>query len=152
VFEAHDGPADGVGAFLTLAVNGLEALRAIDLDPARLPGFPTPRFAVYLGGGRKLAELANGPTLPDGTVSITLKRADLYATLRNEALRRGVTVVHGKRLQEVSAGVTAHFADGTSATGDLLIGADGLKSRARTLIDPRAPRARFVGLLNCGGY
>jgi len=152
IFEAHERSADHVGAFLTVAVNGLQALRAIDLDPRRLPGIATPRFAIYLGDGRKIAELANGPTLPDGTVSLTLKRADLYAALRDEAVRRGVPIHYGKRLESVSGGVTARFADGSSAEGDLLVGADGLKSRVRTLIDPRAPSARFVGLLNCGGY
>jgi 2-polyprenyl-6-methoxyphenol hydroxylase-like FAD-dependent oxidoreductase len=34
----------------------------------------------------------------------------------------------------------------------VLVGADGLHSRVRSLIDPKAPRARYVGLLNAGGY
>jgi 2-polyprenyl-6-methoxyphenol hydroxylase-like FAD-dependent oxidoreductase len=38
------------------------------------------------------------------------------------------------------------------AEGDLLIGADGLRSRTRTIIDPRAPDPRHVGLLNAGGF
>jgi FAD-dependent urate hydroxylase len=152
VFEAHPRGADGVGAFLTVAVNGLEALRAIGIDPAALPGFPTPRFAMYLGDGRKLAELDNGPVLPDGTVSLTIKRSDLYAALRDEALRRGVRIEYGRRLVDVSGDVVARFEDGSSEHGDLLVGADGLKSRVRRLIDPNAPAAEFVGLLNCGGY
>ena len=44
------------------------------------------------------------------------------------------------------------FTDGSTAEGDLLIGADGLRSRTRTVIDPQAPRARHIGLLNTGGY
>jgi 2-polyprenyl-6-methoxyphenol hydroxylase-like FAD-dependent oxidoreductase len=154
VFEAHQRGADGVGAFLTLAVNGLTALRAIGIDPECLAGIATPRFAMYLGNGRKIGELANGPELADGTVSLTLKRADLYGALRDESLRRGVPIVYGKRLAGVTGGdgVVAGFTDGSSARGDLLIGADGLKSKVRTLIDPDAPDARFVGLLNCGGY
>lgn len=46
----------------------------------------------------------------------------------------------------------ARFADGSWVSGDLLIGADGLRSRVRKVIDPRAPDARCVGLLNAGGY
>ncbi len=154
VFEAHDRSADGVGAFLTVAVNGLRALEAIGIDPKTLPGFATPRFAMYLGNGRKIGEIDNGPQLADGTVSITLRRADLYAALRDEAIRRGVPIIYGKRLADVTTGraVEARFSDGTSAQGDLLVGADGLKSRVRTLIDPAAPQARFVGILNLGGY
>lgn len=33
------------------------------------------------------------------------------------------------RYEETSTGVTAFFEDGTSATGDMLVGADGLHSR-----------------------
>lgn len=48
--------------------------------------------------------------------------------------------------------VEAHFADGSEALVDAIIGADGLGSRVRTLIDPGAPRARYTGLLNTGGF
>ncbi|MBL8954156.1 MAG: FAD-dependent monooxygenase [Myxococcaceae bacterium] len=152
VFEAHPRAADGVGAFLTVAVNGLQALRTLGIEPSSLPGFATPRFAMHLGDGRPIAELANGPVLPDGTVSLTLERAGLYAALRDEAVRRGVRFAYGKRLDRVEGEVTAWFTDGTCEPGDLLIGADGLKSTVRSLIDPRAPKAEFIGLLNCGGY
>ncbi|MGI5154290.1 FAD-dependent monooxygenase [Microbispora sp. CA-102843] len=87
--------------------------------------------------------------------SRTLRRADLYQALRDEAVRRGVRIHYGKRLTDASAtsnGVRAVFADGSEAEGDLLVGADGLRSRTRALIDPGAPRARYVGLLNTGGY
>jgi 2-polyprenyl-6-methoxyphenol hydroxylase-like FAD-dependent oxidoreductase len=157
VYEAHDRGADGVGAFLTLAVNGMDALRALDLDTTVLKeGFDTPRFAFYTGTGKKLAEFRNGPTRPDGTVSQTIKRADLYRALRDEAVRRGVQVEYHKRLVAAEAradgGVLARFADGSTAAGDLLVGADGLRSRTRQIIDPGAPPARYVPLLNTGGF
>jgi 2-polyprenyl-6-methoxyphenol hydroxylase-like FAD-dependent oxidoreductase len=46
--------------------------------------------------------------------------------------------------------VRARFADGTEATGDLLIGCDGLRSAVRAAIDPQAPPARYVPVLNLG--
>ncbi len=155
IYESFDRGADGVGAFLTLAVNGIHALSAVDIDAARLGGFETPRLALHLGDGRKLAEFPFGPALPGGGVARTISRSELYTGLRDEAVKRGVCVEYGKRLVEARAsaggGVTARFADGTKASGDLLVGADGLHSRVREIIDPGAPRASYVGLLNVGG-
>jgi 2-polyprenyl-6-methoxyphenol hydroxylase-like FAD-dependent oxidoreductase len=148
VYEEYGRGSDGVGAFLTLAVNGMEALRALGLyDLVRDLGTDTPKMDIINARGRLLASTAQP--------SRTLKRADLYQALRDEAVRRGVRIHYGKRLDDASStarGVAAHFADGGTAEGDLLIGADGLRSRTRTLIDPNAPRAQHIGLLNTGGY
>jgi FAD-dependent urate hydroxylase len=156
VFERHLDTGDDIGAFLTLQSNGMDALRAIDAHGAVAhQGFPTPTIKLYSGNGKHLGTVPNGGALPDGTVSQTLKRAVLYRALRDEAVRRGATVHYGKRLVDVTTrngSVTAAFADGTSAAGDLLIGADGVRSRVREIIDPRAPSARYVPMLNIGGY
>lgn len=156
VFEAHPRTADDVGAFLTLQTNGIDALRAIDADAAVADlGFPTPAMQFYNGNGRHLGTVPTDTRLADGTVSRTLKRSDLYGALRDEALRRGVAIHHGRRLVDAARDgdrVVASFADGATATGDLLIGCDGIRSRVRTIIDPDAPPARFVPMLNIGGY
>jgi 2-polyprenyl-6-methoxyphenol hydroxylase-like FAD-dependent oxidoreductase len=156
IFEAFAYGAEGVGAFLTLAVNGIEALGVLDVDVARVGGFETPRIALRLGSGQLLAELASGPDRPQGPVTRTLRRSELYGALRDEAHRRGIAIEYGKRLVGAdtlsTSGVLARFADGSEAQGDVLVGADGLHSRVRSLIDPQAPRARYVGLLNAGGY
>jgi len=155
VHEAYDRGADSVGAFLTLAVNGLAALNELGLsDLVRGKGFDTPTMVAEMNG-RALAEFSFGDPLPDGTHNQTITRADLYGVLRDEAVRRGVPIEYGKRLVDAKStqdGVTAMFADGTTATGDLLIGADGLRSVTRTIIDPAAPAPRYVPLLNAGGY
>ena len=157
VHEAYAGGADGAGAFLTFASNGLDALRTIDAHHLVLEkGFPTPRMEIQSGTGKHLGAVSNGGTLPDGTVSHTLKRSDLYQTLRDEAIRRGARVEHGKRLvdaeEQPEGGVVVRFEDGTEAEGDLLIGADGIHSRTRRMIDPSAPEARYIPVLNTGGY
>ena len=156
VHEAYETSADGVGAFLGLGLNGVSALRALDMDGGVLArGFETPRMVITNGRGRVLADFPNGGVLPDGTRALTISRPDLYATLAEEARRRGVRFVHGKRLvglEEAPDGVRAHFADGSSAEADLLVGADGIRSTTRRLIDPSAPRPRYVGFLNTAGY
>ena len=157
VYEAYAAGAEDAGAFLTFASNGLDALRAIDAHRLVLAeGFPTPRMEIRSGTGKHLGDVPNGGTLPDGTVSQTLKRADLYRTLRDEAVRRGVRIEYGKRLVDAEVtpdgGVVARFEDGTEAEGRFLIGADGIHSRTRRVIDPSAPPARYVPVLNIGGY
>lgn len=148
IYEAHDRGAEGVGAFLTLAINGLEALRLLDLrDLVCDLGMDTPRLELHSGRGRILAAIA----LPGRTIP----RSALYQVLRDEAVRRGAALRYGKRLADAdctATGVRASFTDGDTGQGDLLIGADGLRSRTRGIIDPGAPRARHVGLLNVGGY
>jgi 2-polyprenyl-6-methoxyphenol hydroxylase-like FAD-dependent oxidoreductase len=156
VYEAHPHGAEDVGAFLTLQINGISALRAIEAEHVvDEVGFATPMMRFTSGTGKDLGAISTGGALPDGTVGQTLQRSDLYRALRDEALRRGARIEYGRRLVEAAAsgdGVTATFADGSRASGDLLIGADGIRSRVRTVIDPAAPPARYVGLLNIGGY
>ncbi|AUS81792.1 FAD-dependent oxidoreductase [Actinoalloteichus sp. AHMU CJ021] len=156
VYEGYDRTADGVGAYLGVATNGQSALAELGLlERALAAGFDTPRMAFRTGSGRFLAELAQGGALPDGTVTRTVRRSDLYRALRDAALDEGVRVEYGRRLvglTERPDGVTARFADGSEATGDLLVGADGLRSRVRGAIDPGAPSGRYVGLLNTGGF
>jgi FAD-dependent urate hydroxylase len=154
IYEARPGHADGIGAFLTLAPNGADAMHAIGADtPALAAGFPTPAIVLRSGTGKYLG---SGPTgLADGTPSQTLKRADLYQALHEEAARRGVPIEHGKRLvdaKQTGDAVRAVFADGSQATGDLLIGCDGVGSTLRRIIDPAAPSPSYSGLINTGGY
>ncbi|HEX3782947.1 MAG TPA: FAD-dependent monooxygenase [Pseudonocardiaceae bacterium] len=155
VYEAYDKGSDGIGAYLNFGVNGMTALRTLGLgECVDSLGFQTPSMAFYTGGGRKLYQFNHG-RLADGTLSRTIKRTDLYGALRDAAIERGVRVEYGRRLVDArttDAGVTARFADDTEATGDLLIGADGIGSPIRTIIDPDAPPARYGGLLNAGGY
>lgn len=148
LYEAYDRGADGVGAFLTLAINGISALKVLELDRLVLAlGMDTPRMQMRSGSGKVLAEFHRP--------SRTVKRAELYTALRDEAVRRGVRIEYGKRLTDAELTgdrVVARFADGTSAEGLFLVGADGLRSRVREIIDPQAPKARHVGLLNTGGF
>jgi 2-polyprenyl-6-methoxyphenol hydroxylase-like FAD-dependent oxidoreductase len=61
---------------------------------------------------------------------------------------------YGKRLleyRETGNGVVARFEDGGEAEADVLIGADGIHSRVRSLMDPAAPGPRYTGLLSIGG-
>ncbi|MCW2945434.1 MAG: FAD-dependent monooxygenase [Actinoallomurus sp.] len=156
VYEAHPTGADGTGVFLTLGSNGVDALRVLGADePALAAGFPTPGITLRSGTGKHLGESSTGQSLPDGTTSQTIKRADLYQVLHEQASSRGVRIEHGKRLvaaEETGDGVRAVFADGSEVVGDVLIGCDGVHSTVRRIIDPAAPAPAYAGLITNGGY
>ncbi len=154
VFEAYPAGGEDAGAFLTIMHNGMDALRAIGADGPVVEA----SFAAY---GVEII-------VPDGTTvgrrefdtdtlagPRTLTRAALYRVLQEEAARRGVRLDRGRRLVSAEpgpAGIIAHFADGTTETGDVLIGADGLRSVVRRLINPAAEEPRFTGLTIVYGY
>ena len=48
--------------------------------------------------------------------------------------------------------MSVELADGSRLAGDLLVAADGVRSRIRPLVDPAAPEGRYVGLTNFGGH
>jgi 2-polyprenyl-6-methoxyphenol hydroxylase-like FAD-dependent oxidoreductase len=156
VYEKYPWQSQEVGSYLTLATNGLDALRAIHAAaPVLAEAFPTPDIVFSSGTGKRLGAVRIGLTRPDGTVSCTIKRAHLQRVLHDEARRRGVPIVFGKALVAAvptANGVRATFDDGEAAEADLLIGCDGVHSVTRRVIDPSAPSPRFVGLLNFGGY
>jgi 2-polyprenyl-6-methoxyphenol hydroxylase-like FAD-dependent oxidoreductase len=85
-----------------------------------------------------------------------IRRGELHALLLDEAVRRGVEVRGGKALARLDRShpeeVVAHFEDGSSVAGDLLVGCDGLRSTVRGLILPEAPPPAFSGLWDCGGF
>ncbi len=156
VYEAHDeASADEVGSFLNLASNGLDVLRTLRaMEAVQAAGFPTSRMTMFSSTGKRLGEVPNGGRLPDGTVSVTLKRGVLHRLLREEALRRGIVIHSGKRLVEAHTSADralATFADGTTASGAVLVGADGLHSRIRALLDAANPAPRYTGQLSIGG-
>ena len=155
VHEAYARTADDLGAFLTLAPNGLHALGVLGIDQRDLGGFDTPTMEMRGATGRVLARLPMGAP-GGGPTSQTVRRAGLYTALRTEAARRGIAIEHGHRLVDATTRadgtVVATFDDGSSAEGDLLVGADGLDSRTRRILDPHSPAPRYTGLLNTGGF
>ncbi|MBB4684938.1 FAD-dependent oxidoreductase [Amycolatopsis jiangsuensis] len=154
VFEAHPSGGADAGAFLTVMHNGMDALRAIGAEAPVVE-------ASFAARGVELAG-PDGNTLSSrqfGTEDLagprTLTRAGLYRVLQDEAKRRGIALAHGRRLAGATSGehgVTATFEDGSTESGDVLVGADGVHSRVRGLIDPDAALPRFTGVTVVYGY
>jgi 2-polyprenyl-6-methoxyphenol hydroxylase-like FAD-dependent oxidoreductase len=149
VYEAYQDTADGVGGTLMVAPNGLDALKVVGIGVDAI-GQPIRGMVMTDGRGKRIGEFGGIPGLPPSQV---MWRAELYNVVRERAAQSGVPTVYGKRLvgaQETPTGVTARFADGTEAHADILVGADGIRSVVRTLIDPAAPGPKYTGLIGFG--
>jgi 2-polyprenyl-6-methoxyphenol hydroxylase-like FAD-dependent oxidoreductase len=151
VYEAYPTLAEGIGGSLALAPNGLAALGIIAAgDAVRSLATPVTGTVLAVGGhARRLPGLAGVEPLQ------IVGRGDLHRVLHDRAAGSGARFEYGKRLVAVIErpdSVTAKFADGSTASADILIGADGVRSTVRTLIDPQAPAAGYTGLLSFQGY
>ncbi|GAB3143012.1 FAD-dependent monooxygenase [Amycolatopsis stemonae] len=154
VFEAYPAGGDDIGAFLTIMHNGMDALRAIGADrPVIDASFAAYGVELVTPAGETVGRREFDTEGLDGPRTLT--RATLYRVLQDEAARRGVPLERGKRLVGAKPGpdgITAEFADGSTETGAVLVGADGLRSVVRRLIDPAADDPRYTGLTVVYGY
>jgi 2-polyprenyl-6-methoxyphenol hydroxylase-like FAD-dependent oxidoreductase len=145
VYEAYPNPAHGVGGTIAIAPNGMAALDIVGAAaPAAALSWPVHRQVMTVG--RKRLQL---PGLAGVGPLHVIERSDLYRILAGE-----VPIEYGKRLVgavQGPGGVTATFADGSEVEADVLIGADGVHSTVRRLIDPGAPGPRYTGMVAIEG-
>jgi 2-polyprenyl-6-methoxyphenol hydroxylase-like FAD-dependent oxidoreductase len=156
VYEAHPETGEDIGAFLTLASNGMQALGQLDAaQTVAEVGFGLTSLTVLSEEGAVLAKTPLGAHEDPLTRFRCLRRARLGAALREEVERRGIPITHGAKLSDATEdadGVAVAFTDGSTARGDLLIGADGLNSTLRTVIAPDAAGPRYAGQRVFYGY
>ncbi|MEO9227503.1 MAG: NAD(P)/FAD-dependent oxidoreductase [Devosia sp.] len=145
--------ADGI--FLTLAPNGLNALRGIGLaDAVSTKGVVTTGIALYNELGKRIG-LIDYTAHRDafGAPSVTIRRGTLGAILLDAALAHSVDVRFGAAVDgvdETADGVTL-IAGGKTLRFDMLAAADGLRSVVRRLAMPGHPAPSFNGLIGSGG-
>ncbi|MCY7288961.1 MAG: FAD-dependent monooxygenase, partial [Cryobacterium sp.] len=158
VAEARSGHRDTGGAFLSLAPNGMNALRAIGLGdvPSAAGAFPVSGIDFHNARGRRVADINGAQDLDRyGAQSVVLRRAGLHAELAERALAAGATFHFDARLVELRSrpdGVQAVFANGRTQTADAVIGADGIWSTVRRLLWPDSPGPSYTGIVDCGGW
>ena len=123
VFERVESELAGRGAGIVAQPELIARLDALGLDTGHLG---------VLARTRKLLDI-------DGRVALTLACPQILTAweLVYRLLRDAFGTAHYHRgrglkgFEQDGAGVTAHFADGKTETGDVLIGADGLRSTVR---------------------
>jgi salicylate hydroxylase len=139
-------PAFGdIGAGVTLSPNALkgfdhigvcEAVAAAGVEPVR-------QRIQHWEDGRTLVPMERASAREKyGAPYVTIHRADLHAILVGAAEKAGADLQTGAAVERIE-GSSAVFSGGRIVEGDVIIGADGLKSVVRQLFEPVS--AHFTG-------
>jgi 2-polyprenyl-6-methoxyphenol hydroxylase-like FAD-dependent oxidoreductase len=147
VFEKTQSLSN-VGAGIVLAANAMKALARLGVDArVRSLGAPVKQADILAWNGDLLTRLpVEAQAARYGTYSYLIHRAELQATLAEglpeHTIRYQACLC---RVQQTEDCVTAEFEDGTTASGDLLIGADGIHSKVRELLETADLPYRYAG-------
>jgi 2-polyprenyl-6-methoxyphenol hydroxylase-like FAD-dependent oxidoreductase len=131
VFERSSEDLAGRGAGLGTHDGLVAAMRRIGLDLDTSLGVATHSY-IWLD--------ANGATVREVPFPRVMTAwAHLYRPLRDALPAAHYHAAKSlARIEQDDHGITAHFADGTRATGDLMVAADGARSTARAQVMPQA--------------
>ena len=142
------------GVFLTLAPNGVNALRSLGLADATIDaGLLTQGLAIFNERGKQLSLMDYGSHAARfGAPSVTIRRGALASVLHDAAVAAGIEFRFGDGIEAVTdrgyeVGVEAQ----ESARYDALIACDGLRSTVRRTLFPELPAPRYSGLIGTGG-
>ena len=155
IFEAYPFK-EGVGGGFNIAPNGVEILKALGLAENTIKkGTISPLAFFRNGEGKQLATMKYESSIKDSQPAVSMSRATLYEIFAQELKDKNVPIHYEKRIKDITQGensITAHFADGTTAEGDLLVGADGINSFVRQYMLPDGPKPAPTGILGIGGF
>jgi FAD-dependent urate hydroxylase len=139
-----------VGGGLGVQSNALRALERLGIGAQLIAAGSEIRLnVIHNSDGREVFQLPQGEVADEfGTPTIMVLRSDVQLALAN-ALEDGALTLSAEctGVEQDADGVTAHFADGRTERGALLIGADGIQSVVRTHVykDGGAP-LRYAGV------
>jgi 2-polyprenyl-6-methoxyphenol hydroxylase-like FAD-dependent oxidoreductase len=156
VFEAWPY-STGIGGGLQIAPNGMHVLADIGLaDQIIREGSIAESFDFCSQSGQKLASINRNMEKRFGQPAVNMCRATLNEAILAKATAEDIDIRFEKRLVSIEdradQPVVAHFADGSSAEGDFLIGADGVHSAVRAHVVPFGPKPFDTGLIGFGGF
>jgi 2-polyprenyl-6-methoxyphenol hydroxylase-like FAD-dependent oxidoreductase len=156
VFEAWPY-STGIGGGLQIAPNGMHVLAEIGLASDMIErGSIAESFDFYSQGGDRLGSVNRNMKARFGQPAVNMCRATLNEMLVNKAWCANVELRFEKRLVAIEdradQPVVAHFADGSFAEGDFVIGADGVHSAVRGHVIRDGPKPFDTGLIGFGGF
>jgi 2-polyprenyl-6-methoxyphenol hydroxylase-like FAD-dependent oxidoreductase len=147
----------GIGSGLQIAPNGMHVLAEIGLAEEMMRrGSICESFDFHSRSGARLGSVNQNMRQRFGQPAVNMCRATLSEALINRAWCENVELRFEKRLVAIEdradRPIVAHFADGSSAEGDFVIGADGVHSAVRTHVIPDGPKPFDTGLIGFGGF
>lgn len=144
-----------VGAAISVWSNGVKCLNYLGLEQqtARLGGIVETMSYAEAHSGETMCRISMQPLIEQvGQRPYPIARAELQQMLM-EAY--GIDEIHfGMKMVEVAnrdGAATATFADGTIASADILIGADGANSITREYVLGEPVTRRYAGYVNYNG-
>jgi 2-polyprenyl-6-methoxyphenol hydroxylase-like FAD-dependent oxidoreductase len=142
IFERAANPRE-LGFALNLAPNAIAALRELGVaDRVVDAGDLTGDAEIRTNGGRVLRRINISSAL-DRSPSIVALRPVLHGALLSAVGSDGLELAHEVTgFRQTSDGVEIACADGCTAAGDVLIGADGVGSVLRRQLHPHEPPPR----------
>ena len=138
-----------LGSELMLSSTNLRALSAINVaDELVARGVPIPRLRLRASDDTVIATVPVPSVLSSLPPSVGVTRRILHDVLYEAAVAVGARIHHGATIERLAvaedkADVT--LTNGASARYDLVVGADGVRSRVRSLAFPDAPQPQYVG-------
>ncbi|HSW81766.1 MAG TPA: NAD(P)/FAD-dependent oxidoreductase [Candidatus Saccharimonas sp.] len=155
VYEAYPRLTT-IGGGMSLGPNGMNVLAGLGLaEKLKSQAAVLERLHFRNQDGKKLAETSSGTVEKYGFTSYALHRSLLLELVLDEADRQGIQFEYKKRLTgyaEQNGKVVAQFEDGSTATGDYIIGADGIHSVVRNVMLPDGPHPQYTGHVAIGGF
>jgi 2-polyprenyl-6-methoxyphenol hydroxylase-like FAD-dependent oxidoreductase len=147
----------GIGGGLQIAPNGMHVLAELGLAEEMIRrGSIAESFDFYSQSGRPLGSINRNMKERFGQPAVNMCRAVLNEIIVDKAWCSNVELHFEKRLLSIEdrsdQPVVAHFADGSSAEGDFVIGADGVHSAVRRHVIPNGPKPFDTGLIGFGGF
>ena len=137
VYERSPAPLSGRGAGIVTHPPLVDALARAGTDPAATLGVAVPGRVAFARDGSVLGQRDAPQVLTSWSRLYSL----LDAAFPASRVHRGWTLEH---IWQNGDGVTACFLGGAQAQGDVLVGADGIRSAVRAALLP-AVRAEYAG-------
>jgi FAD-dependent urate hydroxylase len=144
-----------VGAAISVWSNGVKCMNYLGLEQEMVALGGRMDFLAYVDGltGETMTQFSLDPLVQEvGQRPYPVARRDLQAMLMDafglDEIRFGMRMTG---IEDDGTQVTATFANGETATGDILIGADGAKSLTREYVLGGPVERRYAGYVNWNG-